>query len=261
MKLNPLEVGFASERLIHEVSRDLRETTDYIVISDAGNPGFHYGNYIQLKEHFAPDTKELEGIYRRELPHIVDKYVFTANADIQQDNIRESGLLGGLVASGYSVDAAFCLTATTAVPQHIINGYIIRPIVSDKDWMQATDNQLLCRDYMGSGEFIIRRMATACKIISQKHGVWLGAFDGDRLIADLGLFWNRQKSLARFQMVGTHPDYRQQGIARQLIERAVEDYQSPGLIFVIMASGRPQKIYEKCGFRPISSHVGFIKHI
>jgi predicted GNAT family acetyltransferase len=48
------------------------------------------------------------------------------------------------------------------------------------------------------------------------HGVWFGAFLGDRLVSSMGLV-RAGEGLARFQDVKTHPDARGRGLAGTLV--------------------------------------------
>ena len=62
------------------------------------------------------------------------------------------------------------------------------------------------------------RTAAERRLVDGGYGAWWGAFEGDRLLASMGLF-TASEGLARFQNVKTHPDARGRGLAGTLVHR------------------------------------------
>jgi predicted GNAT family acetyltransferase len=87
------------------------------------------------------------------------------------------------------------------------------------------------------------------------RGHWYGAFVGERLVADLGIFHGegRDSELGRYQNVGTHPDWRRQGICGTLVHAAgqiaLRDHGLGTLVMEADASHHAAAIYESVGFR------------
>jgi predicted GNAT family acetyltransferase len=79
-------------------------------------------------------------------------------------------------------------------------------------------------------------------------GHWFGAFLGRTLLADAGLFHFGE--LARFQSVGTHPDFRRQGIAAALIYQMAQAglERSPTLVIVADPTMGADRVYRSVGF-------------
>ncbi|MGD6854139.1 GNAT family N-acetyltransferase [Bacillus infantis] len=88
--------------------------------------------------------------------------------------------------------------------------------------------------------------------------------DGDKVVA------NASANLIRFSGEGkdwkavqvgtvmTHKDYRNQGLARQLMERILEDYKEADLIY-LFANSTVLDFYPKFGFSPVEETQYFIK--
>lgn len=93
---------------------------------------------------------------------------------------------------------------------------------------------------------------------ASKRGDWFGAFVGEKLVADLGLF--RDGSIARFQSVETHPDFRRRGIAGTLIYEAghlaLAERDLDMLVIVAEEGSSPPRLYENLGFRPVEKQLG-----
>ena len=89
-------------------------------------------------------------------------------------------------------------------------------------------------------------------------GEWFGAFLGNRVAGDLGVFV--QGGVGRFQSVGTHPDFRRRGICGTLVyEAARYAFQNLGAETLVMVADEEHhaaKIYESVGFVPTEHEIG-----
>jgi len=92
-------------------------------------------------------------------------------------------------------------------------------------------------------------------------GHWYGAFIGDRLVADLGVFHDGQ-GLGRYQSVETHPDFRRQGIAATLVyeagTRAIAEHGLHTLVIIAEDEGDPSRLYRSLGFEPTEKSMGLL---
>jgi len=84
----------------------------------------------------------------------------------------------------------------------------------------------------------------------QGDGAWFGAFFGDRVVGDLGVFV--RNGLGRFQSVGTHPDFRRQGICSTLVYQAAlyafSNFDAKILVIAADQNDYAYRIYESIGF-------------
>src|SRR3990170_4563968 len=122
--------------------------------------------------------------------------------------------------AGFELAHQTVLTARRIVtPPSAAQAVSVRALRSDEDWLQALENQILCResghDEAGYRVFKRRQMASYRKMAEDGWGEWFGAFVGEMLVADLGLYHTQK--LGRYQSVGTHSDFRRSGIAANLV--------------------------------------------
>ena len=68
------------------------------------------------------------------------------------------------------------------------------------------------------GPYLARRNAGRRDQITKGIGQWFGAFDGDRIVAQLGMF--HDDSIARYQSVETRATHRRRGICSALLRQA-----------------------------------------
>jgi ribosomal protein S18 acetylase RimI-like enzyme len=140
---------------------------------------------------------------------------------------------------------------------------VVKTLASDSDWAQALQNQLV--NNMSEEEdgpdfirFTTREMERYRSMTQAGLGEWFGAFVGDRLVGGLGLFVKHH--VGRFQEVGTHPDFRRQGICRSLVYQAARyAFERMGAETLVMVADEDYvaaRIYEQVGFKPVERQVG-----
>lgn len=82
-------------------------------------------------------------------------------------------------------------------------------------------------------------------------GNWFGAFIGEQLVGDLGIF--HENGIGRYQNVGTHPNFRKQGICGTLVYQsgliALRDYKIQYLVMEADPDYHAARIYESVGFK------------
>jgi predicted GNAT family acetyltransferase len=99
-----------------------------------------------------------------------------------------------------------------------------------------------------------RRMAEA------GLGHWFGAFVNGVLAADLGVF--AENGLARYQSVGTRPEYRRRGLCGTLVHAADEHmrahFSAHTLVIVADKGSVAADIYRSVGFGNVEKQYGLI---
>lgn len=84
--------------------------------------------------------------------------------------------------------------------------------------------------------------------------------DGDQVVANVSV--NTMELIAAGEMkkaiqigtVMTHPDYRRQGLALDLMNRVLADYEESHDFFFLAANEQAVPLYEKCGFHPVKDY-------
>jgi len=146
------------------------------------------------------------------------------------------------------------VTGEVAAPPHPTPGAVIRPLESDAEWAAAVECAVRCRDpkyeaaaYEG---FATRRMAAQRRLVETGDGVWLGAFLGGDLVADLGLFMG--EGIARYQSVQTHPDHRRRGLCGTLVSAAAtygrENLGAETFVMIADPGYHAARVYKALGF-------------
>ena len=147
-------------------------------------------------------------------------------------------------------------------PARLNKSITVRSLHLEGDWAQATDNQVACReaDFSEADYRLFKepQMVRYRRMQAAGLGHWYGAFLADRLVADLGIF--HQNGLGRFQSVGTHPDFRRQGIAASLVYQssllAIQEFKLHTLVIVAEQDSSPARIYQSLGFKMTEKQVG-----
>ena len=234
---------------------------DYLVIQTPANPDFYWGNYLLFTNPPAKgDLDHWRGLFAKEigLPPAVKHQVF--GWDSPQGDLGE---VDPFLSAGFRLVQSVVLTSHAPHPPTRLNESItVRALQSEDDWAQATDNQVACReaDFSEADYRLFKhpQMARYRRMQSAGLGHWYGAFLADRMVADLGIF--HQNSLARFQSVGTHPDFRRQGIAASLVYRssllAMQEFKLHTLVIVAEQDSSPARIYQSVGFEMTEKQVG-----
>jgi RimJ/RimL family protein N-acetyltransferase len=191
-------------------------------------------------------------IFRRELPDV-------GHVAIGWES-PETGDVTEWRAANYLIYENVVLAATRETlrpPPHPNGEVTIRPCVSDDDWEQAIRNQIDTREAHFSLEsysiFKRRQFARYREMTARGLGAWFGAFAGDRLVADCGVYTDGGE-LGRFQSVGTREEFRRRGICGSLVSfaasHAFERLGASRLVMVADEHYHAARIYESVGFAP-----------
>jgi ribosomal protein S18 acetylase RimI-like enzyme len=196
---------------------------EYTVIKTPTNPGYHWGNYIIFSQPPKKgDLEKWQAIYRSEFTYYdsIKHMTFTwnQNANIQPD-------FEPFLKAGFKLDLAKVLTAQVVSPPPKFNQTIeVRGVQSDDEWEQAIQLQIACRqpcfEKAGYETFKRRQFKNYQAMFKAGLGNWFGAFLDKKMVGDLGIF--HQDRIGRFQNVGTHPEYRRQGICGTLVYQAAQ---------------------------------------
>ncbi|WP_374967906.1 GNAT family N-acetyltransferase [Terrabacter sp. BE26] len=232
---------------------------DHLVIRTEANPTFWWGNFVLVPT--APRADE------------VDRWVARFEEEFPEAGHRAVGFAlpgGGTQAwaeLGWEVEGDVDL-ATTGLPvgTKVPDGIQVRALESDDDWEQSA--QVGARDTAQDERkdrlvFERRRAAAQRGLVESGRAHWVGAFDGGRLVARLGIV--RLGELARYQDVVTLASHRRRGLAGALVraagEWAFEDPAVKQLVIVAEDGGPAIGLYQRAGFAEVARHVGVSRPI
>jgi GNAT superfamily N-acetyltransferase len=226
---------------------------DHLVVRTEANPTFWWGNFLLVPSAVRSDEIERwTACFEEELPDAHHRAIaFT----------HDGGDTEAWAAHGWDVEVDVDL-ATTSVPApaDAPDGIRLTPLESDDDWEQSADvgGSDTPEDRRDARLVFERRRAAAQRgLVESGRARWFGAFDGDRLVANLGIV--RLGDLARYQDVVTLESHRRRGIAGALVraagEWALEDPAVGRLVIVAEEGGPAIGLYQRAGFAEVARHV------
>jgi GNAT superfamily N-acetyltransferase len=144
----------------------------------------------------------------------------------------------------------------------LAEGYVVRSLTTDDDWAQSgalrvvdlTAEQQADRARV---EFEGKSTEARRRLVETGEAVFLGAFAGDELAADLGIL-DCGAGVARYQDVMTKASHRRRGLTSHLLGEAAAWSVDRGVdTWVILADAgeAPSRLYQKLGFAPAPSSV------
>lgn len=262
MKIDSL--AFQTDLFFHRFTGLVYEYDQYIVVKTPTNPTFFWGNFIYFK---MPPT---EVSFSQWKSLFADHF---CTMDVEHmtfawDSLNgESGELKAFLDDGFDFEKSSVMVCGNVVlPARVNDEILVRPIVSDSDWAAVLENHVVCRashfDEKPFRKFATRKIADYRLMIKKNKGYWMGAFLDGKLVGDLGIF--AENGLARFQNVGTHPDYRRMGVCSTLMyhtsKMAFEKMNASQLVIVADPFYHARKIYESVGFQTKETSAGLCKY-
>jgi len=250
-------IGFLSETLFQRYGGIVRDLGDCIEVRTPSNYDFWFGNYLLLEgppvvADIADWIARFETVFA-DVPEVRHKCLQWSD-----DGRDTRAMRTEFERLGWEFDQTSVLSATESqAVRKPPEGVVFREVLGAGDWEMVLAHQVLTRPD-GFGEvayraFKTKRLEVFQALISAERGHWYGAFKGEDLVADMGIF--HREGISRFQEVSTHPDHRQQGICAALVHYVSEAEQTAraGNRMVILADkGEPaERIYKRLGYAEI----------
>lgn len=262
MEINSL--ALKTDLIFHQFNGIVLNYNDYLVIKTPGNPTFFWGNLIYFAHPPATESLKMwKDIFRE---HFLSMNVqhMTFAWDGAEDDLKN---IAPFLEDGFEIEkSVVMMTSEILVPKKINNDFRVRPIVSDQDWKQVLENHVLCRGehFVESRyrKFAENRIENYRTMINAKKGLWMGAFLGDKVVGDLGIFFDQ--GIGRFQAVGTNPDFRRIGVCSTLIYQTLlmarEKMNISKFVIVADPDYHASQIYRSVGFKDFEIQFGLIKY-
>ncbi|MNS71765.1 Acetyltransferase (GNAT) family protein [compost metagenome] len=257
-------LGLLTELAVLWPASRIEDRGDHLVIRTPGQPGYYWGNFLAFRDPPGPDAhrtwpRHFEAAFGHDpaIRHMTFAWDDPAGA---------LGELSALEAAGFAGELGVVLTASrTSLPRPATPGLVVRPLESDADWEAATLNQVACRsdgfELEAYTRFKRARMATYREMARAGRGAWFGAFLDGTLVGELGLF--TIGGVARYQSVGTHPDYRRRGVCATLVHAAADHARAhwgvARLVIVAEPGEDAERVYRSVGFEPTERFAGLCR--
>lgn len=260
--MNVESIAYRTDLLFPQYDGEILERRGYVAVLTPANPGFYWGNFLLFPVPPAPGDLER---WTRLFEHEFGAHSLVRHQAFGWDSMKgELGAVDPFLRGGFNLvnDAVMTLDALVEPPRRA--DVTVRPLEGDADW-----NQMAALNVAGDPrerqkntytEFKHRLRERYRAMVEGGLGVWLGAFSGDRLVGQLGLFAGGD--VARFQSVETHPDFRGRGICTTLVADAcrlgLADL-APRLVLVAEDNSAAKRIYQRLGFEEVGRQVGVFK--
>jgi len=257
-------LGYRTDLIFPAFDGQIIDRGDYLVVKTPANPTFYWGNFLLFPDPPGEgDYQRWREIFAREFgqpPKVIHQAM---GWDTTQE---EAGFVQPFLENGFHLDRLVLLTARQEDLKPRSSAEVtIRQLRTRDDWEQAVENQVLSRDpWFGEAGYRTFRQGQAIRyqeMVKRGLGAWFGAFAGERLVGDLGVFCSGD--LGRYQSVQTHPDFRRQGIAGALVfqsaKYAFEKHAIQTLVIVAEANSAAQRLYEALGFQITEFQMGIWK--
>lgn len=245
-------LGYRTDCIVREFDGTVVLRDNYFVIRMPSNPTCHWGNLLLFQRAPQPgDYKKWIDVHEKEFG--LDSGHVTFGWESQ-----EVGEVQEFEKNGFSLQIESVLSfqglTTTVKSDH---GFEIRKIESDEEWRAVEDLQVLVGEGEAASngyiEFKKSLFRTYREMSKKGCGNWWGAFVGDTLVGDMGLYFDGDGNVGRFQSEETHPSHRRKGVCTYLLDTVLREtvLSKPGTELVICASvdSEAGRIYGRSGFR------------
>lgn len=250
-----------SDLMVSGTGHILQERADRYVLRTPDQPDYWFGNTVIFKS-YRDDPAALISQFKQDFPD-------ASHVCLQWDvpNLPRGDGFDAYLRQGFSIEEIDTLVLDGDVTRFDLPGGITaRALHSDDDWAQLVQLQIdtgLAGGYSKDDHppYVTRSFEVHRRACHAGRGAWFGAFDGDLLVADMGIYLG--DGLARYQSVETRSSHRRMGLCRALVGMA-HDWaraRDPRARLVIVADRdrAPGRIYRACGFTPVETMISVVK--
>ncbi len=248
MKIRSL--GIQTDLIFHEYDAEITDYGEFLAIKTPNNPNYRWGNYLLFDS--APqktDMKRWQGLFEKHIGKLTHKLFAWDSPD------GDLGEYAEFVAAGYSLERDIVQTSSKLIrPKAAKIDIELRPLDFRNELEPVITNHVQMRgdeDLEGYRKFWQQNALAYLKMIEAGAGLWFGAFFGDKLVADMGLFY--KGNVARYQAVITLSEFQNKGIASNLIyyvgQYGFKHFGVKDLVIVADQSYYAKDIYYRLGFR------------
>ncbi len=220
---------------------------DHLVIRTPQNPGFYWGNFVLVTTPGpVGDPEGWVATFEREFPDAPHRAV----GMVAPPSEPAAWEALDLELEHDDVLATDTCPEPTPVPQ----GYLVKQIEDAIEWEQSTGLRIseFAEDSEHEAEFERRSTDRRIAMSAAGDSAWFGAFEGDRLAAELGIV-DCGEGVARYQAVVTAEAHRRRGLAGHLLGAAAAWAAERGArTWVIVAEdgSAAARLYRARGFVP-----------
>ena len=245
-------LGYQTDCIAGKLEGEFLVRDSYVVCRMPQNPTYYWGNLVIFKDEPQRDD--------------FDQWISVNGTEFGESSghvtfgweSQRVGNINRFIRHGFSLksDSVLMLEALKPDPEPGKN-LSLREICTDADWEAVLKLQILVseggtpsKEYV---EFKNRAFQTYRRLSEAGAGAWWGAFIGETLVGDMGLYFDDQFETGRFQSVETHPEYRRIGVCSDLLHavagNALAKYPDAKLVICTEKDSDAERIYRKLGFK------------
>ncbi len=245
--------GILSDLIFLRFGGEVTNRGKFVKVQTPDNPDYYFGNLLILPGP-PDDVAKVVALFDAEFADAsgVQHHTFLWEPTARLSTAAKTAF----TAKGFFYNHSSVLTAQSVHDdRHVPDGVSFRKLETDAEWDAALDAQMTLNLDNHPREayiaFKTKQFVQYRDMADAGLGGWFGAFKGNKLVADMGLYFD--DTIGRFQSVETHPDHRRQGIARALVQW-VSNWgflHRPGATLMIHADHGEvaETIYKSLGFR------------
>mgnify|MGYP000041203858 FL=1 len=232
----------------------------YAVQSTPTEPDFWMGNQVILPNSNLSVSAAF-AVFERHFPDASHRSIVWDVPNI------DSSLIHGVREAGGKLEGFDALTLQGRLAEAVApDGIILKALDGPNDWAKAEALQAEVgieegRDPALHGPYLARRNAGRREQIRKDIGQWFGAFDGEEIVTQMGMFHDSQ--IARYQSVETKATHRKRGICSALLRHAafwaLGRAQDAKVVIVAEADSDAGRLYRKMGFAPAETIFGIVR--
>lgn len=254
-------LNLRSELLVMDGLSRVQDMGDYWVQETPSEPNYWMGNQIILKRADFPADKAMAA-FEASFPSKTHRAFLWDIPNLNRDVVAK-----GFEALGCEIDCNDTLVLSGEIADaETPSGITLRMLETDSDWDAAHALQLEVAVEEGypvdtHAPYLARRNKGRRAQIARGLGAWFGAYDGDQLVAHMGMFHNDE--IARYQSVETKATHRRRGICTALLRHcclwAQERAPAAQVVIVAEAKSDAGRLYRRMGFRHVATDIGAIR--
>lgn len=233
---------------------------DYLVVETPDNPGYYDGNVLVLP---APPQVGEVGYWTRRFADELGKNPAIKHVTLWWDGTTgDEGAAAELHAAGFTLQTNQVMVldrGARASEQAATFGVTVRELTPDEVLATADVAYTIGDRHDDTYRlFLDRRAAWHRDLVQRGLATFWGVFDGDALVASLGLVWLDDRKVARFQDVQTLPSHRKRGLASALLTASTSAAFARGserVVIITEPDGAGARLYTRHGFRTVERTV------
>ncbi|MFC4427263.1 GNAT family N-acetyltransferase [Deinococcus navajonensis] len=248
-------LGYRTDLIFARFHGQVTDLDEAVAVANPRSPAHYFGNLLVFRQPpRSGDRLRWEALFAQHIgrppvtPHRLFGWDVPAQGHAEMTEFLEAG---------YRLEENLVMAAPRLhAPPALNTRAEFRPVSdTDEEWAQVLENQVASRED-GYEEAPYRRFK-ASQLLGLRDmcraglGLWYGAFQDGKLVADLGVF-SDGAGLLRYQSVGTAPAYRRQGLCGSLTffagEHAQKHFGAERLVIVADDHAQAKRVYASVGF-------------